>query len=176
VVLTIRPIAGQESIRSIAALGAVAALSLAAMLGGARRLAPYLPQVLAAPMSALPPVTSPARLLQCLAASVSTHLLTALSGHALVQGLVPDASVADALVFVPLSMATIYLPITVGGAGVREAAFASLYGTVGIDESTAVAASIGMFGIQLAVSGVGGLLHLWWPLGITPSPDSQETD
>lgn len=164
-VLTVRPIDGQEGVRALAALGTLAALSGVMALAGARRIAPLLPERLAEPLAGLPPLERPGLVAQGVLASILTHLLTALSGFAIVRGLHPTAALADALVFVPLSMATVYLPISVGGAGVREAAFAGLYGTVGVAESTAVAASLVMFGIQLVVSAVGGILLLLQPLG-----------
>jgi uncharacterized membrane protein YbhN (UPF0104 family) len=52
----------------------------------------------------------------------------------------------------------------VGGAGVREAAFAALYGTVGVPEASAYAASLGFWGTQLISAAIGGVVNLFVPL------------
>ena len=62
---------------------------------------------------------------------------------------------------------TFNFPFTVGGAGVREAAFAALYGTVGVPEATAYAASLSFWATQLISAGVGGVINLFVPLSGT---------
>jgi uncharacterized membrane protein YbhN (UPF0104 family) len=64
----------------------------------------------------------------------------------------------------PLISASAFVPFTVGGAGVREAAFAALYGTVGVPEATAYAGSLGFWATQLLSAAVGGVINLAVPL------------
>ncbi|TNF60394.1 MAG: hypothetical protein EP303_07170 [Deltaproteobacteria bacterium] len=66
-----------------------------------------------------------------------------------------------------LVSASAFFPFTVGGAGVREAAFAALYGTVGVPEATAYAASLSFWATQLISAGVGGVINLFVPLSGT---------
>ncbi|TNE92938.1 MAG: hypothetical protein EP330_00065, partial [Deltaproteobacteria bacterium] len=146
------------------AAAALAACAGLVVIAAARRVARHLPGPVGARLADLPPLVRAELLPLTLAESVCTHFATALAGYAVIRGLVPDAELTHALVFVPLSMATIYLPISVGGAGVREAAFASLYATVGVPEQAAVAAGLVMFAIQLGVSAIGGALQVGWPL------------
>jgi uncharacterized membrane protein YbhN (UPF0104 family) len=67
-------------------------------------------------------------------------------------------------VVMPLIGASAFVPFTVGGAGVREAAFAALYGTVGVPEASAYAASLGLWGTLLFSAALGGVLNLFIPL------------
>jgi hypothetical protein len=53
------------------------------------------------------------------------------------------------------------LPITVGGAGAREAVYATLCGTLfGMPAADAVAASLGLWLAHLVVGAAGGLAQL----------------
>ena len=66
----------------------------------------------------------------------------------------------------PLAAATTFLPITVGGAGAREAVYVALCGRLfGMPEADALAASIGLWGAHLVVGGFGGLAQLLRPGG-----------
>ena len=62
-------------------------------------------------------------------------------------------------------MAATYIPFSIGGAGFREGAFVYFCATyLGVAEADAVAASLLIWGTQLAVSGLGGLSQLVVPL------------
>ena len=62
---------------------------------------------------------------------------------------------------VPLAAATAFLPITVGGAGAREAVYVALCGTLfGMPEADALAASLGLWLAHLAVGAAGGVAQL----------------
>jgi hypothetical protein len=129
----------------------------------ARRIAPALPGRLKTLAKLLPPVRRPAFLLVVLALSVVTHTVVALSGHALVASTAATVALSESLVLVPLALVAMYFP-TVAGLGAREAAFVVLFGSIGVAVADAMAASLGLFGVQLLVALVGGLLHLVAPL------------
>jgi hypothetical protein len=70
-------------------------------------------------------------------------------------------SVAGSLLVVPLAAATAFLPITVGGAGAREAVYVALGGALfGMPESDALAASLGLWLAHLIVGAAGAVAQL----------------
>ena len=92
--------------------------------------------------------------------SLGTQVLIALAGWALLAALGPMDFGASRLV-VPLAAATTFLPITVGGAGAREAVYVALCGRLfGMTEADALAASLGLWLAHLAVGAVGGLAQI----------------
>ncbi|HJK89402.1 MAG TPA: lysylphosphatidylglycerol synthase transmembrane domain-containing protein [Polyangiaceae bacterium LLY-WYZ-15_(1-7)] len=163
-VLAWRPPAELEGALPWALLGIAGALTAVAGLALARRLAPHLPGPLARLAGGLPTLASPGRFALATALSLVTQSLVALSGWVLLHGLDPRATLAQAFVVVPVAAATAFLPITVGGAGAREAAFVALCAAVSpIGETDATAAALAMWGAQLVVAGAGGLLQLVRP-------------
>jgi hypothetical protein len=91
--------------------------------------------------------------------------LVGLAGFLFLESQLATVTLGDALVIVPVATATAFLPFTVGGAGAREAAFIVLCGTaLGMNASSATAASLMLWGSQLTVAAVGGLLQLLYPL------------
>ncbi|MCO4746625.1 MAG: flippase-like domain-containing protein [Proteobacteria bacterium] len=158
--MTLWPVEGLESMRPAAIAVLASALCVVAGIALSRRVAPYTPRVIGDRLAALPPLTQPGLFFAAIAASLGTQFLTALTGFFLLQALVREATLTDAIVLVPVSMATAFLPISVGGAGVREATFAALYSLVGVATDAALAASLALFAVQLAVSALGGLLTL----------------
>jgi uncharacterized membrane protein YbhN (UPF0104 family) len=68
--------------------------------------------------------------------------------------------------------AAAFFPFTVGGVGVREAAFAALYGAVGVPEASAYADSLCFWATLLISAGIGGVINLLVPLsGRVSSPE-----
>ena len=83
-----------------------------------------------------------------------------LAGWVLLAALA-DLSLTASLLIVPLGAATTFLPITVGGAGAREAVYVALCGRLfGMPEPLALAASLGLWLAHLAVGAAGGALQL----------------
>ena len=62
--------------------------------------------------------------------------------------------------------------VTVGGAGIREATFATLYGKVGVPEAIGYAASFAFWAVQLVAGAVGGVLNLVMPIGPETTTDT----
>ncbi|HET9987659.1 MAG TPA: hypothetical protein VFQ65_04050, partial [Kofleriaceae bacterium] len=84
-----------------------------------------------------------------------------LAGWVLLAALAPIGFGASLLV-VPLAAATTFLPITVGGAGAREAVFIKLGASLFLmPESDAVAASLALWLAHLVVGAIGGVLQLF---------------
>lgn len=145
---------------------------LLAFLSGLNRLRPHLPETLRRVLEPVPAPRNPARFVGALVLSLGTHTLLALGGHALLSSMAPSVRVVDSLAFIPLASATAYLPFTVSGMGVRETAFVALFRTVGVDEGTALAASLSIYLCQLALMVLGGVVALRAP-GQTPAASKQ---
>ena len=92
------------------------------------------------------------------------HSVNIVAGHAIMHSLDPSVTFAQSAVVMPLIGASAFFPLTVGGAGVREAAFAALYGMVGVPEATAYAGSLSFWATQLIPAGLGGVINLFVPL------------
>lgn len=135
-----------------AGVGAIAALALASSLG------PRLPGALGRMASSLPGIARPSRFVIAIAISIVIHGLVAAIGHLAITSLAPAVTLAQSMVIVPVAMATQFLPITIGGAGAREVAFVVLYGAIGVAEGDALAASLIVLLVNLAVSAIGGVL------------------
>jgi glycosyltransferase 2 family protein len=104
--------------------------------------------------------------------SLATQLCPALCGFLLVQALAPQAQLADALVIVPLAAAAAFLPITISGAGVREAVFVELFALVSVPGQAALAASLGMWLCQAVLAALGGAILLLDDPFAEPAPVS----
>lgn len=160
----IRPIPGIDNVGVWAALGLGAAAAAMVGIAVAPRLAPLLPERLGKHLRALPRLFSIAPFLAAVFLSLIIHFVNIVAGHSIMHSLEPTVTFAQSAVAMPLIGAAAFFPFTVGGAGVREAAFAALYGTVGVPEASAYAASISFWAIQLLTAGVGGIINLLVPL------------
>lgn len=160
----ISPIPGIEDVGLWAALGLTAAGGALLGIAIAPRLAPLLPEKLGKPLRALPRLRSVGPFLIAIFLSLIIHAINIVAGHAIMNSLEPSVTFAQSAVLMPLISASAFFPFTVGGAGVREAAFAALYGTVGVPEASAYAASLCFWGTQLLSAGVGGVVNLVVPL------------
>jgi hypothetical protein len=158
------PIPGIENVTLWAALGLAAAAGALIGIAIAPRLAPLLPDKLGKPLRALPRLLSVGPFLVAILFSLVIHAVNIVAGHAIMHSLEPSVTLAQSAVVMPLIGASAFFPFTVGGAGIREAAFAVLYGTVGVPEASAYAASLSFWGTQLISAGVGGVINLWVPL------------
>lgn len=160
----IRPLPGMESVGLWAGLGLTAATVALAGIAVAPRLARFLPEKLGKPLRALPRLFSAWPFLVAIFLSLIVHAVNVVAGHAIMSALHPSVTFAQSAVVMPLISASAFVPFTVGGAGVREAAFAALYGTVGVPEATAYAGSLGFWATQLLSAAVGGVINLAVPL------------
>lgn len=158
------PIPGVEGVGLWAGLGLAAAGAALLGIAIAPRLAPFLPEKIGKPLRALPRLRSVGPFLVAIVLSLVIHSANIMAGHVIMHSLEPSVTVMQSAVVMPLIGASAFFPFTVGGAGVREAAFAALYGTVGVPEASAYAASLSFWGTQLLTAGVGGIVNLAVPL------------
>lgn len=141
-------------------LGSAGSFALVAAIPLARRLTPHLPGPLARIAGKLPALCDGRAFAVALVLAVATQALVAAAGWILLAALAPIGPAASLLV-VPLAAATAFLPITVGGAGAREAVYVALCGRLfGMPEADALAASLGLWLAHLAVGAAGGAAQL----------------
>jgi uncharacterized membrane protein YbhN (UPF0104 family) len=158
------PLKGVPNVLPWSAFGiCVAAAAVLAIVSGPR-LAPHLPGPLGKIAAALPTIESLPLFAAALGLSVITQLSCVVFGHILLASITSRASFTDSLVILPLVGASQYFPLTVGGAGVREAGFVVLFATVGVSKADALAASLVNGALTYVTSGMGGVLHLLKPV------------
>jgi uncharacterized membrane protein YbhN (UPF0104 family) len=167
----IRPLPGLENVELWAGLGLAAGVGAIGGIALAPKLAPWLPKKLAEPLRTLPRLYALWPFIGAIVASLIVHSLNIVAGHAIMHSLDPAVKLSESAVAIPLASATAFFPFTVGGAGVREAAFAALYGTVGVPEAIAYAGSLSFWACQLISAGLGGVINLWIP--ISGGPDDR---
>jgi len=141
-------------------LGSAGSLALVAAIPIAKRLAPHLPGPLGRIAAKLPALVDRRAFALAIALSVVTQALIAAAGWVLLAALAPVGFV-DSLLVVPLAAATAFLPITVGGAGAREAVYIALCGQLfAMPRADAFAASLALWIAHLAVGACGGISQL----------------
>lgn len=158
------PLAGVPNVMLWSALGLAGAFATVVGITFGRRLARFLPGPLSRLASSLPGIESLPQFSLALSLSVATQCAAVITGHVLIASIAGQVSWKDSLVVLPLIGAAQYFPLTVGGAGVREAAFVLFYGLVGVSKVDALAASLLCAGVQYAVAAAGGVLHLASPV------------
>ncbi len=141
------------------AIGSTGAAAIVVGLVVARRLAPRLPPALGRVAGRVPAIVDGGAFARGAVFSVATQGLVALAGWVLLHAVHSEVGLAAGLLVVPLAAATTFLPITVGGAGAREAVFISLCARLfGFPAEDALAASLSLWFAHLAVGGLGGVL------------------
>lgn len=141
------------------ALGVAGSAALVAGIAVVRRFE-RLPVVIARHAQKLPVLRDARAFGVATLLSVGTQALIAVAGWILLAALAP-IGVGASLLVVPLAAATTFLPITVGGAGAREAVYVALCGRLfGMPEAEALAASLGLWLAHLVVGAAGGLAQL----------------
>jgi hypothetical protein len=71
---------------------------------------------------------------------------------------------ADSTVVMPVVTVASFFPLTIAGAGAREAALVGAYALVGVPEPKALAAAISLFAVMLVLAASGGLVNLVRPI------------
>ena len=170
-VYVLRPLPGTEGVLPYSALGLLAAFGAVVAVAVGRRFARFAPGPIAKILASLPRIERWGPFAGALAMSLLTQTLVALTGWTLLYSVSGGTvSVADALVVVPLAMAAVFFPLTVGGAGARETAFIALCGVaLAMDEPEALAASLLLWASQLLVAAFGGLAQLIRPVASRPA-------
>ncbi|HUJ61436.1 MAG TPA: lysylphosphatidylglycerol synthase transmembrane domain-containing protein, partial [Kofleriaceae bacterium] len=142
-----------------AALGVPGSLAIVLALPVARRIAPRLPRRLRAIAERVPALSNPGGFVAAAAWSVATQLCVALAGWILLRAIDPSVGLGAALLIVPLAAATAFVPITVGGAGAREAVYVTLGASLfAMPRGDALAASLALWLAHLVVGAIGGAI------------------
>jgi uncharacterized membrane protein YbhN (UPF0104 family) len=143
------------------ALGIGGSLVLVLALPFARRLAPILPGPLRRIAERVPALSSAGAFAVAALLSVATQLFVALAGYVLLHAIEPRVDLGASLLIVPLAAATTFLPITVGGAGAREAVYVTLGASLfAMPRADALAASLALWLAHLLVGAIGGVLQV----------------
>ena len=162
--LLLRPLPGVMRADLLAALALATAAAIALVPIAGRSLGGRLPGRLGRFAAGLPAAARPGLLGGVLALAVVTHALVALTGHVLLGAIAPRVALHESMVLVPLAMIATYVPFSVAGLGVREAAFVFLFGRVGVPAADATAASLALLSVYALVGLLGGAVHLVRPL------------
>ena len=142
---------------TVLGLGAACGAILAITIG--RRFADYLPGKLAQVARSLPAIERPADFALAVLLSVLGHVGLSLSGHFLISSLTPNVSVAQSMVIFPLGTLAAIFPLTVAGAGARDAALVVLFARIGVARADALATSLLLLVCNLGLAGLGGLFQ-----------------
>ncbi len=141
-------------------LGSAGSVALVVAIAIARRISRFMPRIVRPHAEKLPVLRDYGAFAFAVALSVVTQVLIAAAGWVLLAALGP-IDFASSLLVVPLAAATAFLPITVGGAGAREAVYIALCGSLfGMAEHDAVVASLSLWFAHLVVGLGGGLAQL----------------
>ncbi len=141
--------------------GTAGSCVLVACIPVGRRLAKYLPRPLAKVANRLPEIADWSAFGLAIALSIITQLAVALAGWVLLAAVGP-IDLGSSLLLVPLAAATTFLPITVGGAGAREAVYVAIGGSLfALPRADALAASLGLWFAHLAVGLIGAAAQLF---------------
>lgn len=108
--------------------------------------------------------------------SVVSQLVVFFASYILIHDLDRHLRILDSLALIPFAALSSYVPVSVGGLGVREAAFVILLGRVGVSAAHATAASLAFMAALLVVSALGGVAHALRPLTLPNGSHVEGTD
>jgi len=163
-VLAVHPIRSLQLAPWVFVVGLSGSLGTLAAIALGRRIAPRLPASLAARAATLPELSNPTAFALALAVSVVNQALVGLMGHLAIWPLAHQVGILDSLVLSPLAFAAIFFPLTVAGAGTRDAAMVALYALVDVPRENALSASLEVLLAYGLVAALGGILSLLTPL------------
>jgi uncharacterized membrane protein YbhN (UPF0104 family) len=130
----------------------------------APRLAHYAPRAIANIMRGLPVLSRYLPFALACLISLTIQFLLISCGHVLVSSIYPEAHFVDSMLAVPLASAAAFFPLSVAGAGPRDAVLVSLYALFGVPRPAAVATALALLFCTLALGASGGILQLLAPL------------
>jgi glycosyltransferase 2 family protein len=142
-------------------IGIAGSFALVLALPFTRRLARFLPGPLRRIAERVPELTAFGPFVGAAVLSIVTQVLIALAGYVLLHAVEPRVDLGASLLIVPLAAATTFLPITVGGAGAREAVYVTLGASLfAMPRADALAASLALWLAHLIVAAAGGVVQL----------------
>jgi glycosyltransferase 2 family protein len=143
------------------ALGIAGSFALVLALPFARKLGRFLPGKLREIAERVPALSSTPAFIGAAVLSVLTQVCVALAGYVLLHAVEPRVELGASLLIVPLAAATTFLPITVGGAGAREAVYVTLGASLfQMARADALAASLALWIAHLINGAIGGIVQL----------------
>ena len=143
------------------ALGIAGSFALVLALPFARRLGRFLPGKLRTIAERVPELSSTSAFVGAAVLSVLTQVCVALAGYVLLHAIELRVDLGASLLIVPLAAATTFLPITVGGAGAREAVYVTLGASLfAMPRADALAASLALWLAHLVNGAIGGVVQL----------------
>jgi glycosyltransferase 2 family protein len=169
-VLAIHPIEGLELSGWVFVVGAIGSCAALAAIALGRRIADRMPRVIAKQLEQLPELSNWPAFGLALSVSLLNQALVGVMGHVAIRPLAANVVLLDSLALAPLAFAAIFFPLTVAGAGTRDAAMVALYGMLGVPRSSALAASLQILLAYIAVSALGGVLGMLSPLEASIHP------
>jgi hypothetical protein len=92
--------------------------------------------------------------------SLAFNLVLIASGFSLARGLGVVQPLSVFFLFFPIISVSLFLPISIGGLGVREQTYVLLFGALGVAASSAVALSLATYVLgKLVIGAIGGALY-----------------
>ena len=164
-VLLVHPIRMLQLSPWVFTLGALASLGTLIAIAVGRRYASHSNGRLAAYAERLPELTNPSAFVLAIGVSIMNQALVGVMGHLTIWPLAQQVSLLDSLALSPLAFAAIFFPLTVAGAGTRDAAMVALYGLLDVPRETVLSASLEVLLAYGLVAAAGGVLSLAMPLG-----------
>jgi uncharacterized membrane protein YbhN (UPF0104 family) len=171
-VLALHPIRGLELSPWVLALGVVGCSGALAGIALARRVASKLPRVIRTQLQELPALSNLWAFALAMLVSIGNQALVGVMGHLAIAPLAPQVELLDSLALAPLAFAAIFFPLTVAGAGTRDAAMVALYGMLGVPRAQALTASLQILLSYVVVSAIGGVLGMLEPLTASIRPSA----
>lgn len=107
----------------------------------------------------------PIQVVSLIAWNVLGYAFFVASAWVIAQELAIDVSVAALAWIRGLVFLGTLIPITIAGAGIREAGFVGFLSFYSIEDSTALGFALALLGVQIAIGAIGGLLDLSSALG-----------
>ena len=165
-VLALHPINQLTLSPWVLALGVLSCTAAVAGIALARRVAGKLPGIVRNQLQDLPELSNLPAFGLAMIVSIANQALVGVMGHLAIAPLAPQVQLLDSLALAPLAFAAIFFPLTVAGAGTRDAAMVALYGMLGVPRAQALTASLQILLSYVIVSAIGGVLGMVGPLGV----------
>lgn len=148
------------------ALGLLGVFVLVAAIAHAPRVAHYVPRAIGTIMRGLPVLERYGALTVATLISLTIQFFLIGCGHVVVSSIYPEARFTDSMLAVPLAAAAAFFPLSVAGAGPRDAVLVSLYALFGVPRPAATATALVLLFAALLVGASGGILQLLAPLSL----------
>lgn len=165
-VLAMHPIRGLDLSAWVLVLGVVGCGCALAGIALARRVADKLPRAIRTQLQDLPALSNLLAFGLALIVSIANQALVGVMGHLAIAPLAPQVQLLDSLALAPLAFAAIFFPLTVAGAGTRDAAMVALYGMLGVPRPQVLTASLQILLSYVIVAAIGGVLGMVEPLAV----------